>query len=507
MAMYRKENRGGDYQSDWVESHTYSNDDSANVYNATNRIKILHLASDLSSGGAERVFANTIEQTLLVDKYEIFVASCDKSPPFNIDKSHFLRLDDWNAYSKIRGVFKYLFNYRNYRLLRQFLITHKIDIIHTQNYLSRLSPSVLFALCNYKRKFPQTRLIFTQHGYGICANLCLYNYAKNAICESCIGKSKLRIAINNCDRRGRIYSILKALRVMFYQGFLLKEQNLFDKIVFVSQFQAKKHFLEHYQNGIIIPNPIELRFYNPQVNLTNKQNLIVFFGRIAKEKNILLLIRSFARFAKTHKDYRLLIIGNGDEKGKCERLAKELLSLESQGDFSDSNNLAESSDFKNKIDSHDSQGDSRNDDSTDSHDSAMQNLTMSKNDDFAESQKDSSSQIVFLSHLPPDELKEILKLAKITVLPSLLYETFGLSIVESILSTAVPIASDIGALKETINKYFGFVFENNNEIALADVMSEVLDNYERHFMKLLESQSKIIAENKRYLSDLIDLYN
>lgn len=445
MAKYCAENTGGDKKRAYLDS--------------TPKPKILHLASDLSSGGAERVFANTIEQSVATNLYEIFVASCDESPPFSIDENHFLRLDDWNNHSKIYAVFKYIFNFANFTHLKRFLFCIKPNIIHTQNYLSRISPSVLFALRSYKRAFPQTRLIFTQHGYGVCANLCLYNYAKNKICEDCIDSAKWHIAFKNCDRRGKIYSVLKALRVPFYQGIFLKEQNLFDKIIFVSEFQASKHRLEGYKNSIVIPNPIEYRFYDSVPNLSQKQNVIVFFGRIAKEKNIPLLIRAFAKFCEQNSGYKLIIIGNGDEKEKCERLAREL-----GIDSATCKNFAES------------------------------------NMNFAE------SSIIFIPHLPPNKLKDILRIAKISVLPSLLYETFGLSIVEGILAGVVPIASDIGALRETIDKYYGFVFENNNEASLAGAMEKVLGNYERYFAQVLKIQQKIVAENKQYMENLLDLY-
>lgn len=444
MAKYCAENTGGNKQRDCLDS--------------AQKPKILHLASDLSSGGAERVFANTIEQSVATNLYEIFVASCDANPPLCVDENHFLRLDDWNDYPKIRAVFKYIFNLTNFFRLKHFLFASKPDIIHTQNYLSRISPSVLFALRSYKRAFPQARLIFTQHGYGICANLCLYNYAQNCICEDCINGAKWRIAFKNCDRRGKIYSVLKALRVPFYQGIFLKEQNLFDKIIFVSEFQASKHRLEGYKNSIVIPNPIEFRFYDSAPKLSQKQNVIVFFGRIAKEKNIPLLIKAFARFCAENSGYKLIIIGNGDEKEQCKNLAKKL------GLFAES-----------KLDS-------------------------------ATRTKGAESSIVFIPHLLPNELKEILRIAKISVLPSLWYETFGLSIVEGILAGVVPLASDIGALKETIEKYYGFVFENNNEASLTIAMGKVLGDYERYFALTLKAQQKIVAENKRYIKSLLDLY-
>ena len=188
--------------------------------------KLLHLASDSYRGGAESVFRNTIEQTLTLQNYEVFVASCDtpKSLPKGIDSKHFLALDDWASYPKPIGALKYVFNLKNYRILKTFLFTIRPDIIHTQNYLSRLSPSVLFALRSYKRKFPHTKLIFTQHNFGVCPNGGLYNYAQKSICEACIGHSKFRIMWKNCDRRGRIYSLLKGVRTLFYCGIFMSSR-------------------------------------------------------------------------------------------------------------------------------------------------------------------------------------------------------------------------------------------------------------------------------------------
>ncbi|ETD26336.1 glycosyltransferase family 4 protein, partial [Helicobacter canis] len=292
--------------------------------------KLLHLASDTFKGGAESVFRNTIEATLESKQFDIYVASCDELPPCGIDNTHFLRLDDWQLYPKWRGAYKYIFNPTNYKRLKAFLFTIKPDIIHTQNYLSRLSPSVLFALQAYKAKHPNAKLIYTQHGFGPCANGGLYNYAKGEICEKCIGHSKgLRIAYENCDRRGRIHSILKALRSPFYQGALLQEKELFDTIICVGEFQRSKHIQDGWDSSklITLTNPIETHFYNPHISLQDKQDLLVFFGRLSPEKNVPLLLHAFANLLKLPRfsHYKLLIIGDGDDKPKCLELANRLL--------------------------------------------------------------------------------------------------------------------------------------------------------------------------------------
>ena len=403
-------------------------------------LKILHIASDSFTGGAESVFRNTIKITS--NDFIIFSASCDKE--IKDSKKHII-LDNYKNYNKITGIFKYIFNIKNYFTLLHSLKTLKPDIIHTQNYLSLLSPSVLFALKIYKKQYPHTKLIYTQHTFGACGNSCFYNYHKKQVCKSCIKSTKLQIAIKNCDRRGRIYSIIKAIRTMFYQGIFLKEQNLFDKIIFVSNFQMQKHIEDNYDKSKlkVITNPIDSSFFNPSVK---KENIIIFFGRVSKEKNVSLLIEAFYEIHKDFSDYRLLIVGDGDDKKKCENLAKKL--------------------FKN------------------------------------------NNICIFISHLDSKKLKERLRSAKISILPSIWYESFGLTIIESILSNIIPIASDIGALSETIEHFGGYKFEVNNKNSLKQTIKKVLENYDEYCLNLKKWQEKILREmnEKKYLENLKEIY-
>ncbi|MDL0082105.1 glycosyltransferase [Helicobacter sp. XJK30-2] len=690
--------------------------------------KVLHLASDTFKGGAESVFRNTIEATLESKQFDIYVASCDRLSPCGIESAQFLRLDDWQLYPKWRGAYKYVFNLANYKRLKAFLFTIKPDIIHTQNYLSRLSPSVLFALRAYKAKHPNTKLIYTQHGFGPCANGGLYNYAKGQICEQCIGHSKgLRIAYKNCDRRGRIYSILKALRSPFYQGAFLQEKELFDTIICVGEFQRQKHIQDGWDSSklITLTNPIETKFYNPHISLADKRDLLVFFGRLAPEKNVPLLLRAFANLIKIPRfsHYKLLIIGDGDDKPKCIELARELIpqaspnatilestfskvdsvlgihsddlakfratadrkscstlnfaksptsntaiprifeekqarrELSSRADealFPSSRDLQQhgvaiqslESTFE-KVDSRNAlfasatsmdchadksaRDDSELDSSVDRHaehnacnddknamskkvDSTFETMdchanasALARNDDKAqnlnESAQDSRSftqnaqnlskqqaeavemrnrcflkkhrltpsgipcfqavgagiylsgneqahraesviyrskqaiavqgeaaagffrnatplsprsplPYTFLPARTPKELAEILAKAKLTILPSLWYETFGLTIIESILAGAIPIVSDLGAMQETIENFYGKSFgfdprqalQDSNIQSLEVCIIDTLDSYESEFATLLQKREEIMQDLHSYAKKLINLY-
>ena len=434
--------------------------------------KLLHIASDSVRGGAESVFRNTIQQTSESSLYSVYVASCDdfKNLPKNIQDTHFCRLDDWGNYPKPLGAIKYIFNLKNYRLLKSFLLKTKPDIIHVQNYLSRLSPSILFALRYYKRYFPKTRIVYTEHGFGPCPNGGFYNYAQKSICTRCIGKSKFQIAWRNCDRRGRIYSILKALRVPFYLGIFLDIRKLFDRIIFVSNFQMQKHIDDSWEKSklAIVPNPIEMRFLNKQVSLSDKCDLIVFFGRLSPEKNVGLLIEAFAKMRENPKfsNYRLLIIGDGDDRQFCENLANTL-------------------------------------------------LVKSTHTDNAQLCKGTLLPYTFLGQKSPQEIREILKSAKLSVLPSLWYETFGLVLVESILAGAIPIAPKLGAMEETIKKYYGFSFEfseparnTDNKDKLEVLLCDVLESYKDIFEDFSIKREEILQNihNGEYLKNLIKVY-
>lgn len=413
------------------------------------KLKILHLASDDFQGGAESVFRNTIEITSKCDDFIIYTASCNKT--IKDSKKHIV-LDDYQNYNKILGIIKYIFNIKNYFILSKALDELKVDIVHTQNYLSRLSPSVLFALRKYKKKNPKIRLIYTQHAFGPCANLCFYNYQKNEICESCLQSNQFKIAWKNCDRRGRIYSIIKAFRTLFYQGIFLKEQNLFDKIIFVSNFQMQKHLQDGYDKRKcqVITNPIDSKFYNENVRVEDKEELIVFFGRVSEEKNVPLLIYAFRELLNEEyfRKYKLLIIGNGSQKQECKNLAKKL--------FCD--------------------------------------IPMQK------------PPYEFIKHLNPDELKIILKKCNISVLPSFLYESFGLSIVESALAGVIPLVSDIGALKETKEQFGGKGFKVNDKYDLCKTIKDVLLDYGNSLNNILEKRKSLIDNNQNYYYSLTKLY-
>lgn len=85
----------------------------------------------------------------------------------------------------------------------------------------------------------------------------------------------------------------------------------------VVQTEDEKQFFENcFNNTVVINNPVKENLPTPFGG--ERRKVIVNFCRIAKQKNIPLMINAFLEFHKTHPDYTLEIYGNTVEKREDE---------------------------------------------------------------------------------------------------------------------------------------------------------------------------------------------
>jgi glycosyltransferase involved in cell wall biosynthesis len=78
---------------------------------------------------------------------------------------------------------------------------------------------------------------------------------------------------------------------------------------------------------MVMPNPVVIEDDKEPGNLNNEaisDHLIVAMGRLSQEKRFDLLIRAYSKVATEHKDWNLIILGEGPEREALETLREEL---------------------------------------------------------------------------------------------------------------------------------------------------------------------------------------
>ena len=113
-------------------------------------------------------------------------------------------------------------------------------------------------------------------------------------------------------------------------------------------FQTKKasSFFSRAQQkkGIILPNPLDLSRI-PKPYTRERQKTVVSAGRLEPQKNFKLLIKAFSLFYKNHTEYNLVIYGDGSLRKELEEYAASILP---QGAFSFPGNVTDLDEKINK---------------------------------------------------------------------------------------------------------------------------------------------------------------
>jgi glycosyltransferase involved in cell wall biosynthesis len=68
---------------------------------------------------------------------------------------------------------------------------------------------------------------------------------------------------------------------------------------------------------------VERGFLRKRLHLPKETKIILYVGRLGKEKNVDLIIKSFSLVARNEKNARLVFVGDGPEREKLEKLAKK----------------------------------------------------------------------------------------------------------------------------------------------------------------------------------------
>jgi glycosyltransferase involved in cell wall biosynthesis len=131
---------------------------------------------------------------------------------------------------------------------------------------------------------------------------------------SCIGIQTRCIVSERIDPREFNYGLrYNLLRRLLYP---------FATRVAVQTDEISEWFMSHgYKNLSVIPNCV---WNTPDIQRYSPSNCVLAIGRLSKVKSFEVLIRSFARLAPMFPDWKLLILGEGEERNSLEDLITSL---------------------------------------------------------------------------------------------------------------------------------------------------------------------------------------
>lgn len=403
-------------------------------------MKILHIHEHDLGGGSETVFNLTRNNKLNEINYSGFV----KNSNGNNSDIDFISYESYPFFIKS---FIYLFSIKNFFALLRFLNNNPVDIIHVHGFLGTLSPSILLAIW-LKKSGAKIKVIQTLHDFHlVCPNSVLYNFNKEIICEKCLGKRiKLYPVFFPCERRGYFYSVLKAIR-SFISNNLFMHKKVVDKFIVPSNLMLNKLLEEgiHKSKIYLLRNPVIVK----ENTIVKKANIIAYFGRISKEKDVKFILEAFNYWkSKSKNDFKLYIIGDGEEK---ENLKNYVVKLS----------------FANDI----------------------------KIFDF----------------LIDKDLFVKLEQVKYLIMASKLYENAPMTLLEAVSLNIIPIVPDLGGMKETVQDVlkFGRVYEKENIDSLIENIESLELNYNNE-LEILSKRKIFIFENygvEKYHEKLKELYS
>ncbi|MBP2167487.1 glycosyltransferase involved in cell wall biosynthesis [Erwinia toletana] len=256
------------------------------------QMKVLHINDKYEGGGAESVFRDTIKATEELGYETKMLFSDGKTNPLS-----------------------YLFSSKYYRETLKLITEFSPDIVHLHNYYHYLTPSVLKALRDAKKKH-HFKVVLTAHDYHlICPNSGFQHFTAGKRTNFNPQKSNLSY-LQRFDHRSVIHSLLKCMQ-HFINYRLLKLSGVFDLIISPGEFLSRVFSAWGVKQPVtVVRNPVEFLPSEPVVLETSaaadesRAKELVFIGRLSVEKGLLEFVELLNK--QSHGAINLNIYGQGE---------------------------------------------------------------------------------------------------------------------------------------------------------------------------------------------------
>ncbi len=261
---------------------------------------------------------------------------------------------------------------------------------------------LLFALIRSKP------VVLTHHGYqSICPNGLLFHLPTQSCCPGHFAAGRYLECVKCNASQETLMGSTKSLLLTFFRRALSRLAN---SNIAVSDHIARRIALPHVQvirNGVPVMLPMKGMSENSKAHIC-----FSYVGRLVTEKGVATLLDAARLLKARNLRFRILIIGDGPERGRLQTLASNA----------------------------------------------------SLND-----------EVLFTGFRTGNRLQELLTEVSAVVVPSIWEDAAPLSPLEQMMQSRLIIGSDIGGLAEQIDDA-GLKFEAGNAAALADQIQKVIEN-------------------------------
>lgn len=185
---------------------------------------------------------------------------------------------------KLLYPFKIIYSTEARKKMKAVLETFEPDVVHVNNFNFQLTPSVLLAVEEYRKKRNKTvKLVYTAHDSQlVCPNHLMQNPVTGQRCQECLGKNSFSCVKNRCIHGSGAKSILAYAEHELYKR--LHVYRLFDIIICPSNFMKRVLDTDSVlkEKTRIIRNFVDADVKKQM----EKEDYILYFGRLSKEKGI-----------------------------------------------------------------------------------------------------------------------------------------------------------------------------------------------------------------------------
>jgi glycosyltransferase involved in cell wall biosynthesis len=255
-------------------------------------------------GGAETYFFNLAKLLERKGHQVIFFSMADsKNLPSKFSHyfvSNFPPLDKLTFIKKIKALSRIFYSFEAKRKIRQLIKDYRPDIVHIHNIWYEITHSIILEI-----KRNNIPIIMTLHDYrSICPNHQML--IKKELCSRCIKGAYVNAILRRCLIGSLIRSTCGAL-INYFNTFILQSYKYINLFISPSLFLLQKIKESNLGRNIEVTNLpycIDLANYHPEYE--NREETIVYFGRLSYEKGLDVLLDAVKNI-----DITLKIIGTG----------------------------------------------------------------------------------------------------------------------------------------------------------------------------------------------------